>query len=396
MWLLEKTFPNGKLYKDSVDPKKKKLEIFLDPTWQVSASSDDCYCIRATTIFLTAAYLRTGYNSGTDEDYDAGMRFTNVHIPKGAVITSAYLTLVAYSSRTASGSVKIKGEASDNAATFTTASDFYARSRTSQYVNWSLPSTSAGTSYDTPDISNIIQEIVNRPGWSPGNALVIFIERDVLGDYREWYSYDGSAGNAPRLTVTFIVQTDDSGEGVDSAEASTLIIGIDTGSGEESVAVSPAIIAIDYAEGEEQAIATAYLYAEDYGVGFDYAQVLSMASAEDSGVGLDAAFTSLIVAGGDVGSGEDLAERLIAIIAEDYGEALDTAEMRNPFIEAINKLLNFIVQFMPLALIAAAVSMVAKIRKPKVAKPPKPEKAVVTEKEIKEAAEALAKRARQR
>ena len=34
------------------------------------------------------------------------------------------------------------------------------------------------TTYKTPDLSPIIQEIVNQPGWAAGNALVLIFTDD--------------------------------------------------------------------------------------------------------------------------------------------------------------------------------------------------------------------------
>jgi hypothetical protein len=52
----------------------------------------------------------------------------------------------------------------------------------------------------TTDIAPIIQEIVNRPGWSSGNSLVIIVSG--TGE-RVAESYDGVANGAPLLHVEF-------------------------------------------------------------------------------------------------------------------------------------------------------------------------------------------------
>jgi hypothetical protein len=54
----------------------------------------------------------------------------------------------------------------------------------------------AGVDQRTEDVSTIIQEIVNRPGWASGNAVVLII----TGNGTRWAeSYNGDAAGAPML-----------------------------------------------------------------------------------------------------------------------------------------------------------------------------------------------------
>jgi hypothetical protein len=71
---------------------------------------------------------------------------------------------------------KIEGEDADNPATFSTYADFIARVRTTANVSWINSAASYPPDYYTsPDISSIIQEIVNRGGWASGNHIAIFM-----------------------------------------------------------------------------------------------------------------------------------------------------------------------------------------------------------------------------
>ena len=46
--------------------------------------------------------------------------------------------------------------------------------RTSTKVSWNhFSDWSLGTMYTSPDITEVIQEVINRPGWSLGNSLAI-------------------------------------------------------------------------------------------------------------------------------------------------------------------------------------------------------------------------------
>lgn len=335
MWVLEKNFPNGKLYRDSDNPKKKRLELHLDPTFQVSASTDDCTVDHDNaTIDLTGGSITNGYISSLGINTELGLRFTGVHIPRGAKINSAYLTLVASATLTAACIAIIKGEASDNPSTFSTYSDFANRPRTTASTNWTMPNTTAGTAYNSPNISNIIQEIVNRAGWQPGNALVIFISGGA--NHRSWYSYDGSAANAAKLTVDFTVLVEDEGLGEDTAYAGAAL----------------SIEALDSGLGEDAAFTTASIL------------------AVDSGEGVDSASAGICIVGSDSGLGEDASKIFAMVTGEDFGLGEDSAEVRNLFMESLNKLFNFITQILPLTIVTALISLIAKVKKP-IAKPPK-------------------------
>jgi pimeloyl-ACP methyl ester carboxylesterase len=129
-----------------------------------------------------ATQLAVGDWSTTLWDYHSAIRFPGVTIPQGATINSASLKVTS----TGSGNPQtttIYGEAVDNASDYSsdTHASMEARSLTTSSVVW--PESSAWTSgvaYDSPDISSVIQEIVNRSGWSSGNALAL-IWREALG-----------------------------------------------------------------------------------------------------------------------------------------------------------------------------------------------------------------------
>src|SRR5690606_32998494 len=76
--------------------------------------------------------------------------------------------------------------------------------------SWTVVSEE-GPDQRTPNISSIIQEIVNRPGWSSGNSLVIIFEG--TGE-RIAEAYNGEAGSAPLLEVVYGSSGGESGVGV--------------------------------------------------------------------------------------------------------------------------------------------------------------------------------------
>jgi len=185
--------------------------LLIDPTtstWQVGASSDDCRVVENNTYFdKDISEQWAGWRESYTQNWSSGQRFTSVNIPQGSTINSAYLRL---KGRLVQGTAdtKIEGEDTDNAATFVDRADWDARVHTTASVAWhGITGWSDGTWYDSPDIKAVIQEIINRPGWSSGNALVLFWMDDgsVHGEdnFAIAYNYDDDPADAPKLEVTW-------------------------------------------------------------------------------------------------------------------------------------------------------------------------------------------------
>ena len=169
---------------------------------RVAAGSDDAEESASGSMSLTSSDLELVYDGS---DQMVGIRFSGVDIPQGATIVNAYVQFQVDERHSGSTALTIEGEAIDDAPTFTSSSgNISSRVRTSANVAWSpLPWTTmgaAGPDQRTPDISQIIQEIVNRPGWSSFNSLVVIITG--TGE-RVAESYNGNQGGAPLLHVEY-------------------------------------------------------------------------------------------------------------------------------------------------------------------------------------------------
>lgn len=116
-----------------------------------------------------------------------GLRFSE-WIPQGAVIDSAELTVTAYESSSVSSTngtqFLIKGEAIGDSPTFSVDNSPRDRSPTVAGVTWMVTEDWVqGQAYSRPDLSGVIQEIVNREDWPFGSALTILV-LDVEADNR--------------------------------------------------------------------------------------------------------------------------------------------------------------------------------------------------------------------
>lgn len=169
-------------------------------TASVNASSDDAQ-ESSGTMNLTATTLNANFTT-----HISGMRFLNVTIPQGATITAATLDIYLTSTSYDDPDVNIRGEDADNPGTFTsTTNNISNRAMTTATVNWIASTLGTGTK-TSPDISSIVQEIVDRSGWASGNAMVIFINGNNSASLLRWSSADG-ANPTPTLTVTYSTST---------------------------------------------------------------------------------------------------------------------------------------------------------------------------------------------
>jgi hypothetical protein len=109
-----------------------------------------------------------------------GFRFTGVTVPKNATITSAYVQFRTDTPSSGATSLVVRAQAHDNAPAFTSAvNNLSSRTTGSASAAWSplawATAGEAGTRQRTSSLVTVVQQVVNRAGWAPGNALVIII-----------------------------------------------------------------------------------------------------------------------------------------------------------------------------------------------------------------------------
>ncbi len=168
-------------------------------TYQVAAGADDVHLLPGTSMQkITEPFLSVG-------QCNAGMRFTGVNIPRGARILRANLKVLAYTSGLyTSFTGTILAEAAGNAPDFVS-QPINTLTLTTASQSWPLTTGwQPNTSCLSPDIANVIQEVINRSDWSANNALVIvFKGSSGAANDRKFWSYDGDPANAPQLEITY-------------------------------------------------------------------------------------------------------------------------------------------------------------------------------------------------
>jgi hypothetical protein len=78
------------------------------------------------------------------------------------------------------------------------------RPRTTAAVSWSpadWPTVgTAGSAQRTPSLASVIQQVVDRPLWAPGNDLVLIISGSGV---RVADAFEGGAARAPLLVIQY-------------------------------------------------------------------------------------------------------------------------------------------------------------------------------------------------
>ena len=131
-----------------------------------------------------------------------GLRFQNVVIPSGATIKSAHIDFTSRFDNYATSNLEIVGHDIADSPSIAT-SDYYLTNvdKTDTSVGWSPPPWNIGDFYSSPDVSDIVQEIADRPDWCGGNAMGFVISGQ--GE-RAAYAYNGgNASRAPVLRITY-------------------------------------------------------------------------------------------------------------------------------------------------------------------------------------------------
>jgi len=169
---------------------------------RVNSSKDDAEEKGSGRVNLTSSDLEMVYDKS---DQVVGIKFNNINLDRGTTIAGAYIQFQADEKHSGSTYLTIEGQNSGNALVFSrTTNNISSRPTTAAYTLWSPPAWNtvgeAGLNQQTPDISSIIQEIINRSDWVNGNSIVILIRG--TGE-RTAESYNGVSSASPLLHIEF-------------------------------------------------------------------------------------------------------------------------------------------------------------------------------------------------
>ncbi|MGN7735868.1 RTX toxin [Ensifer sp. 22564] len=174
---------------------------------RVSGAADDAEEKASGSITGNVNDLELGYDDSTRQT--VGLRFAGIDVPKGAIITNAYIQFTADEVSSGVASLLIRGQDSDDAEAFTTIKfNVSSRPMTDASIGWAPAAWTtrgeAGAAQQTPDLSAIIQEIIDRDGWAALNDIAFLITGTGT---RTAKSFDGNAVAAPFLHIEYYIPT---------------------------------------------------------------------------------------------------------------------------------------------------------------------------------------------
>jgi hypothetical protein len=288
----------------------------------VAASTDDCRVHWSGSAWSLTTVITDQLvgcpNASTIYKVGGGMRFLNINIPVGATIEEAHLIFTCSNSRSAvTVNTIIIGEKSASPDTFSDIANYQSRrgtivnganddNITSHSVYWdNIGAWSYNHAYNSPDIKDIIQEIVNLPDWKgDGTDRIVLFWDDHAGRgtqsndiQRIAASYDNSNLAEPVLHIEY------------SAGGGTAKTSAETGSGAEGLLLNAAAQRTEIAGG------------------IDARQsLLASLIKSDGGSGVEQSLRTSYVAklSADIGSGLEIRNLVVRLISGEGGHGVDT------------------------------------------------------------------------
>ena len=181
-------------------------------TYQTAASADDTYCGSSwNNVIVSTMYWP--YIS----DARRGFMRWPIQVPPGATIVSACVKIKAASTTANTTTQRMQLVDSDNCPALST--NPYDWAVTGPTVDWPVPAQTQDTWYTSTDIKDIVQALINRPGYQQGNYLGlrgVWASGATAKMTYQWDSGDHSHG--PQLEITYSTNADPTAAAGDDQE----------------------------------------------------------------------------------------------------------------------------------------------------------------------------------
>ncbi|MFT5923556.1 MAG: type IV pilus assembly protein PilY1, partial [Paraglaciecola sp.] len=170
----------------------------------VSQATDDAYEI-ASSVNSSSTTLKLSQSTNL---VTLGLRYQDLNIPRGALITNAYIRFSSSTFNSGATQLNFSGELIGNSITFSeTSNNISARTKTSNSVLWDNDNDWPVSNETTvsPDLSSIVQEIVDQSDWCGGNSLNIIVDGQGISTSSERVSpaFEDGEGLGPQLVVVY-------------------------------------------------------------------------------------------------------------------------------------------------------------------------------------------------
>lgn len=159
----------------------------------VAANDDDYYIRPGTSDYRSqnAGVVMWGENQTGADSNNVGLRF-QLNVPQGATISAA--TIQVKCSQTYGGkniNADVYAHDADNSSQITDYAGWNTAhgTLTAETVAWDIANPALNTTYTSPSLVAIVQEIVDRGSWVADNYIQFFIDNDDTSNYSYLKSY---------------------------------------------------------------------------------------------------------------------------------------------------------------------------------------------------------------
>ena len=221
------------------NPCPTTVEVYVSSgTDDVEEQMDEANPYFSGLPYMDSSDLELTYDGGNQE---VGIRFAALNVPAGAVVTDAYIQFTADASHDEETNLYVHVEDALNPGTYdaTALNDVSDRTKYQMPVEWFNVSAwtagLAGLEQRTPDLSDLVQHIIDQSGWTSGNAINFIITGTGR---REAESFENDEAN-PMLAAKLVVSYQElSGEGCTDETASNYDAAATTDDGSCTYAVA--------------------------------------------------------------------------------------------------------------------------------------------------------------
>lgn len=203
-------FSSGVVLNDGIFKSMTITEMMSQASFYPAASGDDGWS-NGSTFDNTSNDLIIGNYSGND--YEIFLRFPNVTIPHGVTVLRTFLRFTIHTDGgTNYQEIDLYFVDADNPAAPTSLEEFNGLSLT---TNKGKAMVGGSPLYDgdkycpftTQGYEDALQEVLDRSGWTNGNALIAVLKKDSYssGEYHQFSAYDhASAAEKAELVVNWV------------------------------------------------------------------------------------------------------------------------------------------------------------------------------------------------
>jgi hypothetical protein len=172
---------------------------------RIAASADDAEQNSSGSVSVVGSDLELVWDGNSQV---VGLRFPNLALPQGAEITSAWVQFETEETGSTAVTVSFQAQAADNAPPSAPPRRTSRSGREPGSVTWSPPPWTtlgvAGPEQRTPNLAPLVQAVVDRTGWAPGNAIALIVTGSGTGK-RTAQSFNNDPAGAPLLHVEYSV-----------------------------------------------------------------------------------------------------------------------------------------------------------------------------------------------